>query len=117
MTPSRPGQNRYITDSTLRTVLARFGVEKSGSIEPMEASKRNDNFLVQGPTEKYVLRGYRRNNDEARVRFQVRFQQDLLNFAFPTSKTVPSRAGDPVVICDSGTWASVVYCQVGEVEL
>jgi len=114
MTPSRPGQNRYITDSTLRTVLARFGVEKSGSIEPMEASKRNDNFLVQGPTEKYVLRRYRRNNDEARVRFQLRFQQHLLNSDFPTSKTVPSRAGDPLVIDDSGMWALFGYVQGDE---
>src|SRR5438132_14326913 len=61
---SLPGPSRYIPATTLCVVLARFGVESPIDIEPHEASKRNDNFVVVGPDAKYLLRRYRRNNDE-----------------------------------------------------
>jgi Ser/Thr protein kinase RdoA (MazF antagonist) len=82
----------------------------------MEASKRNDNFIVDGPNGKYVLRRYRRNNDETRVRFQLRFQQHLLDCGFPTSEIIPSRAGDHVICDDSGLWSLFTYIEGSELD-
>jgi len=114
MTSSPPGQNRYIPASTLRTVLARFGIENAISIQPHEASKRNDNFLVVGTDGSYMLRRYRRNNDEARVRFQLRFQQHLLDSGFPTSEIIPSTTGDPLVHEDGGLWCTFTFVEGSE---
>jgi Ser/Thr protein kinase RdoA (MazF antagonist) len=105
MTSSPPGQSRHIPETKLRAVLVRFGVENPVAIEPLEASKRNDNFLVGGTDGKYVLRRYRRNNDEARVRFQLRFQQHLLDSGFPTSTIILTHTGDPLVAEDGGLWS------------
>src|SRR5574341_2420827 len=111
MTSSPPGHSRYIPDTTLRAVLARFGIANTVAIEPMEASKRNDNFIVQDTDRKYVLRRYRRNNDEARVRFQLRFQQHLLNSGFPTSRIIATPSGDPMVCEESGLWSLFSYVE------
>jgi len=99
----------------LRAVLSRFGVD-AVAIQAMEASKRNDNFLVDGADGKYVLRRYRRNNDEARVRFQIRFQRHLLDSGFPTSKIVESKAGDPLVCEVSGLWSLFTYVEGNELD-
>jgi Ser/Thr protein kinase RdoA (MazF antagonist) len=114
MTSSPPGQNRHIPETTLRAALARFGIEEAVSIEPMEASKRNDNFIVRGTDGKYVFRRYRRNNDEARVRFQLRLQQHLLDSGFPTSEIVPSQTGESLVCEDSGLWSVFTYVEGSE---
>ncbi|TMB67434.1 MAG: hypothetical protein E6J43_08525 [Chloroflexi bacterium] len=111
MGTSLPGPSRYIPATTLCAVLARFGVESPIAIEPHEASKRNDNFVVVGPDAKYLLRRYRRNNDEARVRFQLRFQAHLFASHFPTSKIIPSVTGDPLVYEDSGLWSPFTYVE------
>ena len=111
MDTSLPGRSRYISETTLCAVLARFGVESPIAIEAHEASKRNDNFVVVGTDAKYLLRRYRRNNDEARVRFQLRFQAHLLASYFPTSKIIPSATGDPLVCEDSGLWSLFTYVE------
>jgi len=113
MTSSPPGQSRYIPDTTLRAVLALFGVDPV-SIEPMEASKRNDNFLVDATDATYVLRRYRRNNNESRVRFQLRFQQYLLDQGFPTSQIILSTTGDHLAIEDSGLWSLFAFVEGNE---
>lgn len=105
MSSSPPGRSRYITETTIRAVLARFGVTRLASIEPLEASKRNDNFLVRDKARNYVLRHYRRNIDEERVRFQLRFQQHLLDSGFPTSTIILTHTGDPLVAEDGGLWS------------
>jgi Ser/Thr protein kinase RdoA (MazF antagonist) len=114
MGTSLPGRNRYIAESTLRAVLARFGVENPAAIKPHEASKRNDNFLVDGSDAKYLLRRYRRNNDEARVRFQLRFQEHLRVSGFPTSEIISSTGGDSLVCDESGLWALFAYVDGNE---
>lgn len=114
MGTSLPGRNRYIPETTLRAVLAHYGVDNSVRIEPHEASKRNDNFLVDVPHGKYLLRRYRRNNDEARVVFQLRFQQHLLESGFPTSGIVPSQTGDPLVCEDGGFWSLFTFVEGNE---
>ena len=95
-------------------MLARFGIEDAVSIESIEASKRNDNFLVDGPDGKYVLGRYRRNNDQARVRFQLRFQQHLLDSGFPTSRIIASKTGDSLVREASGLWSLFRYVEGSE---
>jgi len=115
MGSSPPGHLRAIPETTLRAVLTRFGVD-AVAIQPMEASKRNDNFLVDGPDARYVLRRYRRNNDEARVRFQLRFQQHLLDQRFPTSQIVPSIPGEHLAIEDSGLWSLFAYVEGNELD-
>lgn len=80
----------------------------------MEASKRNDNFVVDGANGKYVLRRYRRNNNEARVRFQLRFQQHLVDPGFPTSEIILSQTGDLLACENSGLWSLFTYVDGSE---
>ena len=114
MGPSPPAHLRYIPETTLRAILAHFGIENPVLIEPMEASKRNDNFVVGEVGGKYVLRRYRRNNDEARVRFQLSFQQHLLGSGFPTSEILPTQAGDSLVCEESGLWSLFTFVEGSE---
>lgn len=114
MGSSPPGHLRSIPETTLRGVLARYGLDNDVAIVPMEASKRNDNFVVQGTGGKWVLRRYRRNNDEARVRFQLRFQQHLSDSGFPTSEIIPSKTGDQLVCDESGLWSLFTFIQGNE---
>src|SRR5439155_15418547 len=114
MGSSPPGHLRSIPETTLRGVLARYGLDNDVAIVPMEASKRNDNFVVQGTGGKWVLRRYRRNNDEARVRFQLRFQQHLSDSGFPTSEISPSKTGDQLVCDESGLWSLFTFIQGNE---
>ena len=113
MGSSPPGHPRSIPETTLRAVLARYGIDPI-AVQPMEASKRNDNFVIVGPDAKYVLRQYRRNNDEERVRFQLRFQQHLLDQGFPTSQIILSTTGDLLAIEDSGLWSLFAYVEGNE---
>ena len=114
MGSSPPGHLRYIPETTLRAILAHFGIENPVLIEPMEASKRNDNFIVGEGDRKYVLRRYRRNNDEMRVRFQLSFQQHLLGSGFPTSEILPTQAGDSLVCEESGLWSLFTFVEGSE---
>jgi len=69
---------------------------------------------VVGADAKYLLRRYRRNNNEARVRFQLRFQAHLLASYFPTSEIIASVSGDPLVGEDSGLWSLFTYVEGSE---
>lgn len=81
-------------DTTVAAVLARFPLDGPSIEREFDASTRNDNFLVRDAAGKpYVLRRYRRNLDAARVEFQLRFQQFLLDHDFPTPAIIPTHEG------------------------
>ena len=104
-----------ITASLLSNVLSRYPLSDPRIVGALEASKRNDNFLVEDASgDRYVLRRYRRNIEERRVDFQLRFQQHLRRCGFPTSKVVETSLGTPLVICEGAPWALFTYIEGAE---
>jgi len=90
-------------------VLRRYPPAGRRVIAPMEYGGRNDSFLVENSSGvRYVLRRYRRNPDERRIRFQLAFQRELLSRGYPTAEIVESAAG-PLVRADSGLWVLFTY--------
>jgi len=84
-------------------------------VSPIEASTRNDSFLVADAGDRrYVLRRHRRNAEGPRVRFQLRFQQHLLSHSFPTSEILGSKLGDPLVAHESGLWVLFAFVEGSE---
>lgn len=104
-----------VGDERLESVLASYPLERPRVAGLLEASKRNDNFLVEDAAgRRYVLRRYRRNPNEARIRFQLRFQQELHRLGYPTSEIVASAAGDLFVTSTAGFWALFSYVESSE---
>lgn len=102
----RIGATEQLSEYRLKTVLSQYPFEKLISIQAIESSKRNDNFTVEDSTGcRYVLRRFRRNNREARVRFQLEFQQHLLDSGFPTPGIVKTVTDDVLVYTDNHCWA------------
>ena len=95
-----------ISDAVLESVLSQYPLAAPHVLGPVEASKRNDSFLVEDAAgDRYVLRRYRRNPDEARILFQLRFQQELYRRGFPTSRIVEAEADELFVASEAGPWA------------
>ena len=111
----RIGATRQISEYRLKAVLSQYPFEKLISIQAIESSKRNDNFTVEDSTGcRYVLRRFRRNNQEARVRFQLAFQQHLLDSGFPTPRIVKTVANDMLVPVDNHYWAVFEFIEGNE---
>lgn len=70
----------------------------------------NDSFLVEDEAgDRYVLRRYRRNVDERRNLFQLRFQQQLYQSGFPTSEVIEPTSGGLLVTSEAGAWVLFPY--------
>jgi homoserine kinase type II len=91
-------------DPRIADVLRQYPLDRPRVVEQLEASFRNENFVVEAADGRYVLRRYRRNPDERRVRFQLEFQRQLRNLGFPTSAIVETNAGQPLVTGETGPW-------------
>lgn len=101
-----------INDDLLVRVLQQFARVGSRVVGPIEASKRNDNFLVQDAAgRRYVLRRYRRNPDQRRIEFQLRFQQQLRRLGYPTSEIVETAAGELIIPSESGPWVLFTFVE------
>ncbi len=104
-----------ITDRLIASILAQYSLPHACTVSPIEASKRNDNFLVEDATgNRYVLRRYRRNPERARVLFQLRFQQELYQRGFPTSEVIESASGSLLVSSEIGSWVLFTYVEGSE---
>jgi homoserine kinase type II len=104
-----------ITETTLSAVLAQYPLRSPRVVERMEASVRNDNFLVEdAPGRRYVLRHYRRNPDERRMRFQLTFQQQLYGLGYPTSEIIPSNVGELFVEAEGRAWVLFTFVEGDE---
>ena len=105
-----------IPESTVEDVLSSYGLARPWHIKPVAASTRNDKFLVDdAERRRFVLRRNRRVADEARIRFQLQFQQHLLDSGFPTSSIVESISGDSLVTDElGGLWALFTYVEGDE---
>jgi Ser/Thr protein kinase RdoA (MazF antagonist) len=111
----RIGATRQISEYRLKTVLSQYPIGKLISIQAIESSKRNDNFTVEDSTGcRYVLRRFRRNNQEARIRFQLAFQQHLLDSGFPTPGIVKTVTGDMLVYMDNHYWTVFEFVEGNE---
>jgi Ser/Thr protein kinase RdoA (MazF antagonist) len=101
-----------ITDQILSDVLCQYPLVDPRIVAPFEASKRNDNFLVEDAGgRRYVLRRYRRNPNQARIHFQLDFQLELHRLDFPTSEVIGSTSGDLLVASDDGLWVLFSYVE------
>lgn len=104
-----------ISEEALSTILRQYPLREPRVLGPMEASKRNDNFLVEDAAGKrYVLRRYRRNPDERRILFQLRFQQELYRRGFPTSQVIETTVGSALMTSEAGPWVLFTYIDGGE---
>lgn len=94
-----------IAERLLATVLERYPLADPHVRQKLEAGKRNDSFLVEnGAGSRFVLRRYRRNPDEARIIFQLRFQQELRRLGYPTADVIESAAGQLLVTEEGSPW-------------
>ena len=102
-----------IDDAVLAPVLAAYALCGARALGVLEASNRNDNWLVSDATgARYGLRRFRRNPDARRVEFQARFQQHLRRRGFPTAEAVEPRAGTCCVLADDGLpWVLFTYVE------
>ncbi len=104
-----------VADELLATVLAAYPLAGPRATALLEASTRNENFRVEDAAgRRYVLRRYRRNPNEARVRFQLRFQQELYGRGYPTSEIIESKDGGPLVREGGDFWAVFSHVEGAE---
>ena len=102
-------------ESDAASVLAQYPLRSPRVVELLEASVRNDNFLVEdGDGRRYILRRYRRNPDRARMVFQLRFQEELHRLDFPTSGIIESTSADNLVASAAGAWVLFSYVEGSE---
>ena len=96
-------------------VLARYSLAEPRILALVESSNRNENFVILDANEnRYILRRYRRNADEARVLFQLKLQQHLLDNDFPTSKIVKATSGEPMLTVDGTPWVLFAFVEGNE---
>ena len=96
-------------------VLAEYPLTQPRVIELLQASNRNENFVIQDTNKnKYVLRRYRRNADEPRVLFQLKLQQHLLDNDFPTPEIVKTVSGNLFWLFDGTPWAVFAFVKGSE---
>ncbi len=104
-----------VTDQLIASVLAQYPLPHACTVSPIEASKMNDSFLVEDATgNRYVLRRYRRNPEQERVLFQLRFQRELHARGFPTSEIIESDAASLLVSNEAGSWALFTFVEGDE---
>ena len=104
-----------VSESLLSSVLSKYSLTNARVLGVHEASKRNDNLVVEDNSGcQYILRRYRRNNQENRVRFQLSFQQHLFSAGFPTSGIVKTTSDDVLVIEDDTPWALFTFIEGAE---
>ena len=104
-----------VTDQSIASVLAQYPLPHACAVSPIEASKLNDSFLVEDATgNRYLLRRYRRNPEQARVRFQLRFQRELHARGFPTSEVIATASGDPFASDGRTSWALFTFVEGDE---
>ena len=110
MTPS-------IADRLLATVLGQYPLTAPRVLEELEASTRNDNFIVEDAAgSRYMLRRFRRNPDEHRILFQLRFQQELSRLGYPTADVIESASGELFVTEEESPWALFAYIEGSELD-
>jgi Ser/Thr protein kinase RdoA (MazF antagonist) len=101
-----------VPESLLSNVLSQYTLPNARVVGVHEASTRNDNLLVEDDNgQRYILRRYRRNNQEARVRFQLSFQQHLASSGFPTAEIIRSVSDDVLVIEGDTPWALFTFVE------
>lgn len=104
-----------LTGDLLATVLARYPIAPPPAVTLIDASVRNDNFLVEDAAgRRYVLRRYRRNPEQRRMRFQLAFQQQLFALGYPTSEIIASNAGEPFVEAEGSAWVLFTFVEGSE---
>jgi len=104
-----------VSDSMLSGVLSQYPLPNARVLDVLQASKRNDNFVIEDVSgHRYVLRRYRRNNHEARVRFQLNFQQHLESSGFPTAEIIKTISEDVLVVKEGAPWALFAFIEGAE---
>lgn len=103
------------SDSMLSSVLSQYPLPNARVLDVLESSKRNDNFVIEDVSGgRYILRRYRRNNQETRIRFQLCFQQHLESSGFPTSKIIRTISNDVLVVKEDSPWALFTFIEGNE---
>ena len=103
---------KHVDELQLSGILGQYPLKAPCLLYYFEASRRNDNFLIEDSSGmRYVLRRYRRNPDPQRVEFQLRFQQNLHRLGFPTAEIIATRSGSLFVSDEGGTWALSTYIE------
>ena len=101
-----------VSESLLSRVLSGYPLPNARVVGVHEASTRNDNLMVEDDNgQKYILRRYRRNNQEARVRFQLNFQQHLVSSGFPTAEIIRTVSDDVLVLEENTPWALFTFVE------
>lgn len=104
-----------ITDDVFASVLAQYPLRRPRVVAPLDASVRNDSFLIDDAGgRRYVLRRYRRNPDKRRIAFQLQFQQELHRHGYPTSEIVESAAAALLVTSEADLWVLFTYVEGSE---
>ena len=99
----------------IESILGMYPIRQASAVGLMEASNRNENYLVADEGgRQYVLRRYRRNRELARVAFQLRFQKHLLANGFPTAPIVLTKEGTDFVVHDDIPWALFGFIEGSE---
>ena len=97
---------------TVGSVLAQYSLSEPKNIRLMEASNRNENFVILDANKnKYILRRYRRNDDRKRALFQLKLQQHLFDNNFPTSEIVKTTSNELIVIINETVWALFTFME------
>ena len=106
-----------IADRLLATVLGRYPLSAPRVLEELEASTRNDNFIVEDAAgSRYMLRRFRRNPDQNRILFQLRFQQELSRLGYPTAGVIESASGELFVTEEESPWVLFAYIEGSELD-
>ena len=104
-----------VSNPILSSILLQYPLPDASVLDTIKSGKRNDNFVVgDGSGHRFILRRYRRNNQETRVRFQLYFQQHLDNSGFPTSKIVRTISNDVLVVKEGTPWALFTFVRSTE---
>jgi len=102
-------------DNIEANVLVQYPLEEPIIVDLLDASNRNENFVVQDANEnKYILRRYRRNADKARTMFQLKLQRHLLDNNFPTSIIIASVSDELMVIFFDTPWVLFTFVEGNE---
>lgn len=94
------------TDAEALSIAHDWPIREPNVVGLLPASNRNENFLLEDSAQqRFVLRRYRRNQDEGRVNFQLRFQKHLLANGFPTASILETQNGRLYSLLSGVPWA------------
>lgn len=97
-------------DATVVNAITQYSVANPRIIGLLEASNRNENFVISDANEnKYIFRRYRRNADKSRAVFQLKLQQHLLDNNFPTSEIVKTISNEPILTVGDALWVLFTF--------